>query len=99
MKNPDSKNWTNRNAGKLVRKAVKKIEDKFVAELRKHLHVADPRPTPGFLEKVKAHYENFDEPKMLQEKLYILATSAMPPRMMVKWPHPQGWLLQKQDRY
>ena len=64
---------------------MKKVEDKLVAELRKHLPVADPRLTPGFLEEIKAHYEKFDEPEMLQEKLYMLATSAMPPKMMVKW--------------
>ena len=85
MKNPDSSNWTDRNAEEWVRKAVKKVEDKLVAELRKHLPVADPKLTPAFLEEVKAHYEKFDEPEMLQEKLYMLATSAMPSRMMVKW--------------
>ena len=47
--------------------------------------VTDPKLTPLFLEEVKAHYEKFDEPEMLQEKLYMLATSAMPARMMVKW--------------
>jgi hypothetical protein len=65
MKNPDSSNWTDRNAEEWVRKAVKKVEDKLIAELRKHLPVADPRLTPGFLEEVKAHYEKFDEPEML----------------------------------
>ena len=85
MKNPDSSSWTGRNAEEWVRKAVKKVEDKLVAELRKHLHVADPKLTPAFLEEVKTHYEKFDEPEMLQEKLYMLATSAMPPKMMVKW--------------
>jgi hypothetical protein len=85
LKNPDSSNWTDRNAEEWVRKAVKKVEDKLVAELRKHLPVADPKLTPLFLEEVKAHYEKFDEPEMLQEKLYMLATSAMPPKMMVKW--------------
>jgi hypothetical protein len=85
MKNLDSSTWTDRNAEEWVRKAVKKVEDKFIAELRKHLHVADPKLTPGFLEEVKAHYEKFDEHEMLQEKLYMLATSAMPPKMMVKW--------------
>jgi hypothetical protein len=85
MKNPDSSNWTDRNAEEWVRKAVKKVEDKLVAELRKHLPVADPKLTAAFLQEVKAHYEKFDEPEMLQEKLYMLATSAMPPRMMVKW--------------
>ena len=85
MKNPDSRHWTDRNAEEWVRKAVKKVEYKLVAELRKHLPVADPKLTPLFLEEVKAHYEKFDEPDMLQEKLYMLATSAMPARMMVKW--------------
>ena len=85
MKNPDSSNWTERNAEEWVRKAVKKVEDKLVAELRNHLLVADPKLTPDFLEEVKAHYEKFDEPEMFQEKLYMLATSAMPSRMMVKW--------------
>ena len=64
---------------------MKKVEDKLVAELRKHLPVADPKLTLGFLDEVKAHYEKFDDPEMLQEKLYMLATSAMPPKMMVKW--------------
>ena len=64
---------------------MKKIEDKLVAELRKHLPVADSKLTPLFLDEVKVHYEKFDELEMLQEKLYMLATSAMPPRMMVKW--------------
>ena len=85
MKNHDSSNWTDRNAEEWVRKAVKKVEDKLVCELRKHLPVVDPRLTPAFLEEIKVHYEKFDEPEMLQEKLYMLATSAMPPRMMVKW--------------
>ena len=68
-----------------VRKAVKKIEDKLVAELRKHLPVADPKLTHLFLGEIKAHYEKYDELEMLQEKLYMLATSAMPARMMIKW--------------
>jgi len=85
MKNPYSRHWTDRNAEEWVRKAVKKVEDKLIAELRKHLPVADPKLTPFFLQEVKTHYEKFDEPEMLQEKLYMLATSAMPARMMVKW--------------
>ena len=85
MKNLDSSHWTDRNAEEWVRKLVKKVEDKLVAELRKYLPIADPRLTPRFLDEVKAHYEKFYEPEMLQEKLYMLATSAMPPRMMVKW--------------
>ena len=47
--------------------------------------VVDPKLTPAFLEEIKSHYEKFDEPEMLQEKLYMLSTSAMPPKMMVKW--------------
>ena len=36
-----------------------------MAELRKHLPIADPKLTSAFLEEVKAHYEKFDEPEML----------------------------------
>ena len=85
MKNPNSSSWTDHCADEWVRIAVKKVEDKLVAELRKHLPVADPKLTPLFLEEIKAHYEKFDESEMLQEKLYMLANSAMPPRMMIKW--------------
>jgi hypothetical protein len=85
MKNPDLNTWTDRNAKEWVRKAVKKVEDRLVSELKKHLLVADPKLTLGLIQKIKAHYEKFDELEMLQEKLYMLATSAMPPRMMVKW--------------
>ena len=85
MKNPDFSTWTDRNAEEWVRKAVKKVEDKLVAELRKHLPVADPKLTPLFLEEIKAHLEKYDEPEMLQEKLYMLATSAMPSKMIIKW--------------
>jgi hypothetical protein len=84
MKDPDSSNWTDRNAEEWVRKAVKNVEDKPVAEFKKHLSVADPKLTPCFLEEVKAHYEKFDEPEMLQEKLYMLAIFTMPPKMMFK---------------
>jgi hypothetical protein len=85
MKNLDYSNWTNCNAKEWVRKVVKKVEDKLVSELRKHLPVADTKLTPLFLQEIKVHYEKFDEPEMLQKKLYMLATSEMPPRMMVKW--------------
>ena len=44
---------------------MKKVENKLVGELRKHLPVADPKLTPSFLEEIKAHYEKFDEPEML----------------------------------
>ena len=66
-------------------KVVKKAEDKLVAELRNHVHVAEPKLTLGFLQEIKAHNEKFDELEMLQEKLYMLATSVIPPRMMVRW--------------
>jgi hypothetical protein len=37
------------------------------------------------LEQVKTHYEsNDDSPEMQQEKLWMLATSAMSPNMKVK---------------
>ena len=85
MKNPNSSNWTDPNGEEWVRKSVKKVKDKLICELKKHLPVAYPKLTPSFLEEVKVHYEKFDDPEMLQEKLYMLATSAMPPRMMVKW--------------
>ena len=75
MENPNSSNWTDRNAEEWVRKAVKKVEDKLVAKLKKYLPVADPKLTPGFLEEVKAHYEKFDELGMLHEKLYMLTGS------------------------
>ena len=85
MKNPDSSNWTHRSAEEWVKKAVKEVEDKLVVELRKHLSVADPKLNHGFLEEVNAHYEKFDEPEMLQMKLYMLATSTIPLKIMVKW--------------
>lgn len=39
-----------------------------------------------FLEQIKYHYEcHDDEPEMQQEKLWMLATSAMSTAMKVKW--------------
>ena len=64
---------------------MKKVDDKLVSQLMKHLPVVGPKLTLAFLEEVKAHYEQFDEPEMLHEKLYMLTTSAMPSYMMVKW--------------
>ena len=66
MKNSNSRNWSERNAEEWVGKAVKKVEDKCVAELKKHLPIADPMLTLGILEEAKAHYEKFDELEMLQ---------------------------------
>ena len=76
---------------------MKKVKDKLVAELRKHLPVAHPNLTLLFLKEMKAHYEKYDEPEMLQEKLYMLVTSAMPPRMMIKWL--QRWNYSAAIRY
>ena len=61
MKNSYSSNWTDCIADEWVRKVVKNVEDKLVAELRKHLLVADPKPTFAFLKEVKFHYEKFDK--------------------------------------
>ena len=38
-------------------KVDKKVKDKLVPELRKHLLVADFRLTSSFLEEVNAHYK------------------------------------------
>ena len=54
MKNPDSSNWTDRNAEEWVRKVVKNIEDKLICDIRKHLFIADPKLTPSFLEEIKS---------------------------------------------
>jgi len=86
QKYPDPDQWTTRSVDDWVRTSVKKVEDKLIAEMRKHLPVADPKHTPAFLEEVKLHYEKFDDqPEMQQEKLWMLATSAMPAKMKVKW--------------
>ena len=82
MQIPYSSNWMVCNAEEWVRKVVKNVKDKLVAELRKYLPVVDPGLNPGFLEEVNAHHEKFDD---APEKSYMLVTSAMPPRIMVKW--------------
>ena len=69
-----------------VSASVKRVERSLQRELRKHLPLADPKHTPAFLEQIKIHYEKFDDqPEMQQEKLWMLATSAMSPAMKVKW--------------
>ena len=55
-------------------------------ELKKQLPITDSRHTPLFLEHVKSHYEIYDENlEMTQEKLWMLATSAMDTSMRIKW--------------
>jgi hypothetical protein len=55
-------------------------------ELKKQLPIAGPKHTPPFLEQVKSHYETHDEsPEMTQEKLWMLATSAMDTSLKIKW--------------
>jgi hypothetical protein len=57
---------------------------KLFTELKEQLPVAEP--TPPFMEQVKFHYEIHDEsPEMTQEKLWMLATSAMDSSMKIKW--------------
>jgi hypothetical protein len=69
-----------------INKAVEKARTSTLSELKKQLPIADPKHTKHFLEQVKAHYGcNDDSPEMHQEKLWMLATSAMSPTMKVKW--------------
>lgn len=85
-KYPDPIQWTSKSVDEWVNSAVKKVEDKLLSELRKQIPVADPKHTAAFLEQIKAHYEKVDDnPEMQQEKLWMLATSAMAPNMKVKW--------------
>ena len=85
-KYPDPKAWTLESVDEWVSTAVKKVGIHLLGELRKNLPVADPKQTPAFLEQIKLHYEKFDDqPEMQQEKLWMLATSAMAPVMKVKW--------------
>jgi hypothetical protein len=70
----------------LINSAVDKVRTSTLSELKKQLPIADPKHTKHFLEQVKIHYECNDEsPEMQQEKLWMLATSAMSPSMKVKW--------------
>jgi len=67
-KYPDPQDWTSKSVDDWVSSAVKKVEDKFQAELKKHLLVADPKHTSTFLEQIKVHYEMNDEaPEMNDE--------------------------------
>jgi len=56
------------------------------SKLKKQLSIANPKHITTFLEWVKFHYETHDEsPKMTQEKLLMLATSAMDTSIKIKW--------------
>ena len=56
------------------------------SELKKQLPITDSRYTPLFLEHVKSHYETHDEKlEMIQEKLWMLTTSAIDTSMTIKW--------------
>jgi hypothetical protein len=64
---------------------IYKVRTSTLSELKKQLPIADPRHTKHFLEKIKIHYEsNDDSPEMQQEKLWMLATSAMSLNIKVK---------------
>jgi len=85
-KYPNPAHWTSNAVHEWVSKAVDKVRSASHSELKKQLPIADPKHTPLFLEQVKSHYENHDEsPEMTQEKLWMLATSAMDTSMKIKW--------------
>jgi hypothetical protein len=68
-----------------INKAVDKVRTSTLSELKKQLPITDPKYTKHFLEQVKTYYEcNDDSSEMQQEKLCMLATSAMSPSMKVK---------------
>lgn len=83
---PEPHQWTSKSVDDWINKAVKRTAEGFLSELKKLLPIADPEHTPAFLEEIKLHYEKYDEsPEMTQEKLWMFATSAIPPKMKVKW--------------
>lgn len=56
------------------------------SELKKQLLIVDLKYTPLFLEHVKSHYKTHNEsPNIIQQKLWILTTSAMDNSMKNKW--------------
>jgi hypothetical protein len=66
---PNKEDWSTKSVHDFINKAIEML-----------------RTSKHFLEQVKTHYEcNDDSPKMQQEKLWMLATSAMSPSMKVKW--------------
>jgi len=79
-------NWTSTTVNEWVSKVVDKVKVASHLELKKQLPIADPKHTPTFLEQVKLHYETHDDSlEMSQEKLWMLATSAMDTSMKIKW--------------
>lgn len=85
-KYPNPADWTSSAVHEWVSKAVEKVRLASNSELKKQLPIADPKHTPPFLEQVKSHYETHDEsPEMTQEKLWMLATSAMDTSLKIKW--------------
>jgi hypothetical protein len=85
-KYPNPADWTSTAVHEWVSKVVDRVKVASHSELKKQLPIADPKHTTAFLEQVKFHYETHDEsPEMTQEKLWMLATSAMDISMKIKW--------------
>jgi hypothetical protein len=83
-KYPNPTDWTSSAVDEWVSKAVHRVRIASHSELKEQLPVAEP--TPPFMEQVKFHYEIHDEsPEMTQEKLWMLATSAIDSSMKIKW--------------
>ena len=82
---PDPAAWTSKKATDFVFAAVKNVRTQCFSELKKQLHVADPDYDKDFLHQIKIHYEKNEEPEMTQEKLWMLATSAMESHIKIKW--------------
>ena len=93
---PKERQWTRKSVDEWVSKAVKKVEDSQQSELKKLLPIADPELTSAFLEEIKIHNKKFSTPKMLKEKLYNFAISAMPTPMKIKWL--QRWNMSEKMR-
>ena len=85
-KYPNPAHWTSSAVDEWVSRAVHKVRLAYHSKLRKQVPIADPKHTLAFLEHMKSHYETHDEcPEMTQEKLWMLATSAMDTSMKIKW--------------
>ena len=87
MKNFQTKEgWFAKSVYDFINKVVDKVRTSTLSKLKKQLLIANPKYTKHFLEQVKTYYEcNDDFPEMQQEKLWMLAISAMNPSMKVKW--------------
>jgi len=85
-KYPNPVDWTSTAVNEWVSKVVDKVKVASHLKLKKQLPIANPKHTLAFLEQVKLHYETHDDsPEMTQEKLWMLATSAMDTSMKIKW--------------